>query len=129
MRISDWSSDVCSSDLNMLAAGDFRGFAKHQRRAQLIKLVKSVAHRGVGATARGRIRFTALGGYPQVADGAFLTVQAGSIVNELLGLAGCAHDGVVVAVQLDAEARHRSEERRVGKECVSTFRSRWSPEH
>src|SRR3546814_20172557 len=22
---------------------------------------------------------------------------------------------------------HRSEERRVGKECVSTFRSRWSP--
>src|SRR3546814_3661203 len=54
----------------------------------------------------GRIRFTALGGYPQVADGAFLTVQAGSIVNELLGLAGCAHDGVVVAVQLDAEARH-----------------------
>src|SRR3546814_20563068 len=25
--------------------------------------------------------------------------------------------------------RHRSEERRVGKECVSTFRSRWSPYH
>src|SRR3546814_14580329 len=27
----------------------------------------------------------------------------------------------------DREARLRSEERRVGKECVSTFRSRWSP--
>src|SRR3546814_12218903 len=26
-------------------------------------------------------------------------------------------------------ARHRSEERRVGKECVSTCRSRWSPYH
>src|SRR3546814_16810017 len=25
--------------------------------------------------------------------------------------------------------RHRSEERRVGKECVSTCRSQWSPEH
>src|SRR3546814_11038940 len=25
--------------------------------------------------------------------------------------------------------RHRSEERRVGKECVSTGRSRWSPDH
>src|SRR3546814_15406456 len=25
--------------------------------------------------------------------------------------------------------RGRSEERRVGKECVSTFRSRWSPDH
>src|SRR3546814_14043467 len=27
------------------------------------------------------------------------------------------------------EAPHRSEERRVGKECVSTCRSRWSPYH
>src|SRR3546814_18093112 len=27
------------------------------------------------------------------------------------------------------DARHRSEERRVGKECVSTCRSRWSPYH
>src|SRR3546814_17281313 len=26
-------------------------------------------------------------------------------------------------------AKHRSEERRVGKECVSTCRSRWSPDH
>src|SRR3546814_14828117 len=26
-------------------------------------------------------------------------------------------------------AAHRSEERRVGKECVSTCRSRWSPYH
>src|SRR3546814_18231760 len=28
-----------------------------------------------------------------------------------------------------APARRRSEERRVGKECVSTCRSRWSPYH
>src|SRR3546814_13605624 len=28
-----------------------------------------------------------------------------------------------------AEPDHRSEERRVGKECVSTCRSRWSPYH
>src|SRR3546814_20782099 len=27
------------------------------------------------------------------------------------------------------ETVHRSEERRVGKECVSTCRSRWSPDH
>src|SRR3546814_12228480 len=27
------------------------------------------------------------------------------------------------------EAQRRSEERRVGKECVSTFRSRWAPYH
>src|SRR3546814_12554045 len=30
---------------------------------------------------------------------------------------------------LTAEGRPRSEERRVGKECVSTGRSRWSPYH
>src|SRR3546814_5725842 len=28
-----------------------------------------------------------------------------------------------------ASKKSRSEERRVGKECVSTFRSRWSPSH
>src|SRR3546814_2062254 len=28
MRISDWSSDVCSSDLNEIAVGDYRTFAK-----------------------------------------------------------------------------------------------------
>src|SRR3546814_5587342 len=33
------------------------------------------------------------------------------------------------ATDLNAEARQRSEERRVGKECVSTCRSRWSPYH
>src|SRR3546814_7381028 len=34
-----------------------------------------------------------------------------------------------IIVALDFPARDRSEERRVGKECVSTCRSRWSPYH
>src|SRR3546814_13594477 len=34
-----------------------------------------------------------------------------------------------VVVQGKRNSRTRSEERRVGKECVSTFRSRWSPYH
>src|SRR3546814_1485331 len=29
--------------------------------------------------------------------------------------------------QMGIQRKHRSEERRVGKECVSTCRSRWSP--
>src|SRR3546814_12943323 len=38
--------------------------------------------------------------------------------------------GVVVkAVQPGSPAAKRSEERRVGEECVSTVRFRWSPEH
>src|SRR3546814_12035174 len=32
-------------------------------------------------------------------------------------------------IELDGKSSQRSEERRVGKECVSTCRSRWSPDH
>src|SRR3546814_17425409 len=47
--------------------------------------------------------------------GAFLAADAGRGAGHYRGLSG--------------EAAARSEERRVGKECVSTFRSRWSPYH
>src|SRR3546814_17767860 len=47
------------------------------------------------------------------------------------GLAGAAGTGKdeeeAPSLELNA-GRHRSEERRVGKECVSTCRSRWSPD-
>src|SRR3546814_19926209 len=70
MRISDWSSDVCSSDLQ-------RGWNAEDR------------------------------------------VSPGNI-----DLAGPEfHDAE------DRMRRRRSEERRVGKECVSTCRYRWSPYH
>src|SRR3546814_7455529 len=68
MRISDWSSDVCSSDLNSETTYRLYDY--------------------------GRPRELHL------------------------------DDGVAVA-----DPQPRSEERRVGKECVSTCRSRWSPYH
>ena len=37
--------------------------------------------------------------------------------------------GIIVFLGLVATVLIRSEERRVGKECVSTCRSRWSPYH
>src|SRR3546814_1700777 len=37
--------------------------------------------------------------------------------------------GVAITPDAPALGRNRSEERRVGKECVSTCRSRWSPYH
>src|SRR3546814_10800046 len=78
MRISDWSSDVCSSDL-------LAGLFDEQDEAVkwMIRNVIAEAH------------------------------KAGAKV----GLCG------------QAPSDHRSEERRVGKECVSTCRSRWSPYH
>src|SRR3546814_13360916 len=47
---------------------------------------------------------------------------AGQHIVELLGVQD-------VEPVLEQETRSRSEERRVGKECVSTCRSRWSPYH
>src|SRR3546814_21182589 len=98
MRISDWSSDVCSSDLDRE-----RG---HQDRAQ----------------ARA-VRFE----NGPLALVAFLAPQPVREIN--------LQDRVLLhnpEQQQDAdrgEHLQRSEERRVGKECVSTCRSRWSPSH
>src|SRR3546814_1898042 len=81
MHISDWSSDVCSSDLMGLAIG--KGGAT-------IKQLQEVIARKV----------------------------------ELVEFSDNAVD--FIRNMLNAEMV-RSEERRVGKECVSTCRSRWSP--
>src|SRR3546814_2626749 len=74
MRISDWSSDVCSSDLSVfvLRSQSFLEFIDALRVAVIMP--------------------------------------------------------TVVVDQRD-QVFSRSEERRVGKECVSTCRSRWSPYH
>src|SRR3546814_14490084 len=90
MRISDWSSDVCSSDLAALHAGLL---AEAEPRPVLV-----VEQRAGGA-----------GGDAGEAEGAARSVD------------GDAAEG--------RARRQRSEERRVGKECVSTCRSRWSPYH
>src|SRR3546814_2008835 len=81
MRISDWSSDVCSSDL---ASGEVRGGL-------------ALTEPDAGTDLQG-IRMTAK------RDG------NGYVIN-------------------GTKTWIRSEERRVGKECVSTCRSRWSPYH
>src|SRR3546814_20440118 len=89
MRISDWSSDVCSSDLS--------GRAGHL----------CPAARGVGD-----LLHDAHFGHGHEVGAEPASVGAG--------------DRIV----LDANAQlRRSEERRVGQECVSTCRSRWSPYH
>src|SRR3546814_8803384 len=74
MRISDWSSDVCSSDLS--------------------KVHKTSM--GIGSTIR--IQNNRIDNPPKTTGSSRIRWN-------------------------------RSEERRVGKECVSTCRSRWSPYH
>src|SRR3546814_11190757 len=49
-------------------------------------------------------------------------------LTQIFGMMGMPHLLIRFFTVPDARAsRHRSEERRVGKECVSTCRSRWSP--
>src|SRR3546814_4709800 len=94
MRISDWSSDVCSSDL------------QPEERALL---------------RPGQILYTYLHLAPdpdQTRD-----LMASGAVCIAYETVTDAHGGLPLLKPM------RSEERRVGKECVSTCRSRWSPDH
>src|SRR3546814_12215416 len=97
MRISDWSSDVCSSDLVGQVRVDFHA-----------------------AKMRAPLH-----GF-QVAGAIFISARPQNAVAVILAAVGlCLLIGVgEIGLQI-----LRSEERRVGKECVSTCRSRWSPYH
>src|SRR3546814_21142531 len=102
MRISDWSSDVCSSDLTqtpMLA---------------------------------GTLHYAILNPYWNVP----VSLAQKSIAKKVLSGRSLKAMGMEVLSDWSASPRvlppssvDRSEERRVGKECVSTCRSRWSPYH
>src|SRR3546814_15848099 len=94
MRISDWSSDMCSSDL-----GWWAGAAS----------VAMAARAGVPRALRGQ------GPLPECD-------AAGADPRHHPSAAGPAR-------YRGSGAAARSEERRVGKECVSTCSSRWSPDH
>src|SRR3546814_1350577 len=91
VRISDWSSDVCSSDLRSRTA--FR-----------------TAYLTVDLRPDLRL----------LAPGENIEDRDGLVIIQIL---------IIIVVDLNHRriGAGRSEERRVGKECVSTGRSRWSP--
>src|SRR3546814_11379872 len=126
MRISDWSSDVCSSDLhdadgdrnipetfgallrsyNNIGKIDIRGFRISRRSLRCLRLA------GYGLTSdqqpnQGRVSAIS------TKDCWF---QDNLPPNSFIGM-------------ICGRALRRSEERRVGKEGVSTCRSRWSQTH
>src|SRR3546814_11942486 len=112
MRISDWSSDVCSSDLLVLRSGRLGGLLRGLLLgALLLRVGLELVQRGLGGLVD-------LAGLDALDDRLDLRVLgAGEAV--ALAVRGLAR-------QL-AGRLHTSEERRVGKECVSTGRSRGSP--
>src|SRR3546814_12225213 len=96
-----------------------------------------VAARAVGATGN-TIATTETGASLAWSDGATLTGGGSAAVSQVympddMGVIDVAVINsyvIVIPVQEDGyQGRFRSEERRVGKECVSTCRSRWSPDH
>src|SRR3546814_14784542 len=104
MRISDWSSDVCSSDLRLAI------------RTHAAQVEKQFALR----LGRGDLDQT------PIAHNVFVDFS----LDPVNGKRHQTHPafGVKTFYRLhQAHIAFRSEERRVGKECVSTCRSRWSP--
>src|SRR3546814_18966406 len=110
MRISVWSSDVFSSNLDAecvaIAAEDIDG---------LVAFVQKEA-----------IDYVVVGPEGPLVLG---------LVDRLAAIGVKAFGPSAAAAQLEGSkgftkglcARHRTEKRRVGQECVSTCRSRWSP--
>src|SRR3546814_15700720 len=105
MRISDWSSDVCSSDLISVTSSvpdhvpaelvhDFDIYNDDQ--------IKRDLH-----AAYARLHREAPPVFYTPANGGHWLITRHDLLSEVV--------------------RDRSEERRVGQECVSTWRSRWSP--
>src|SRR3546814_14746163 len=104
VRISDWSSDVCSSDLCPYVEGKELCVVPRffQQRLGYINPERPEGRVPVDAKANRQA------GFGRIAEIEF--PERRNRVGHQRGMA-------------------RSEERRVGNECVSTCRSRWSPFH
>src|SRR3546814_2910514 len=103
MRISDWSSDVCSSDLPTV------------RICRMMAELEEAQHGDIAAVRDWLERIATA-----EPDDAWVCTDCGAVAGTWS--ARCGNCGAFNALR-------RSEERRVGKDCVSTCRSRWSPIH
>src|SRR3546814_15367644 len=99
MRIIDWSSDVCSSDLDVVDP-------------LTVRINTTAPFAPLLATLTDR-------------SGMMVSPKAAKALGDKFATAPVC-SGPFKFVERIAQ---RSEERRVGKECVSTCRSRWSPYH
>src|SRR3546814_15396570 len=109
MLISDWSSDVCSSDLQEKIPHAWKA---GPQTINLRRQLEAMNAGDVFAISIPKMPFRCPPGpYERSCQAAFYFKQ---------------HKPRCKVLVPDA---HRSEERRGGQECVSTCRSRWSPYH
>src|SRR3546814_11327208 len=117
MRISDWSSDVCSSDLRL----------RHARALEDLRdsLITRLSPRdALRSEADAEAVLSALG---QVARPGPKVAMKPEVTDVLIEALRGPFKMRIVYGETDAETRTRSEERSVGKAGVSTGRTRWSP--
>src|SRR3546814_17914236 len=105
MRIIDWSSDVCSSDLRVSECGKDEVQVLFPSNISL-----------------------------EVAHAAYAGIEYHPGPARVIWSSNLALDGPRLRYEVRryvprSYQEFRSEERRVGNECVSTCRSRWSPHH
>src|SRR3546814_11434991 len=139
MRISDWSSDVCSSDLVLrwnaetgkadVAPNQYRRLSPFEPevRRRIAEIYEDLSNHAIF----DGILFH---------DDALLSDFEDVGPAALRAYAKAGLPDSIVAIRADPQLMHkwtrlksralvdRSEERRVGKECVSRCRSRWSPD-
>src|SRR3546814_13666183 len=127
MRMSDWSSDVCSSDLN----AEFRkeqmeeNAAREQARLNDVKIAaheKAIEDLSVAIASRQSTLEAPGAGNYDASNGIVVTAQTDEATRRFSGK-------TLKELQDEAYNAQRSEERRVGKESVSTSRSRGSTDH
>src|SRR3546814_15278403 len=130
MRISDWSSDVCSSDL-LPANIDITNFSVQAGEQSLAvfsrhDLEKKAKNRAMWT----QIGIAALGGLAAAGAASQRDTYRSSFYTPRGSFHGYySAPSAIGQIQAAAITAGRSEERRVGKECVSTCRSRWAPYH
>src|SRR3546814_12126876 len=116
MRISDWSSDVCSSDLTYPDAGEYPVTVEIPYLSANTPATRKSWHGiDVACTNDWQVRLL-----PSPTDDA-VQYNAGIVTETTFNKP---------RHKVGLQSTHmRSEERRVGKECVRTCRSRGSPYH
>src|SRR3546814_18337701 len=114
VRISDWSSDVCSSDLMVAWTCDERARCR-------LELWTPGSEPVVLGDGEGALRVPQSGPIEVSPDALHAAVLSFGRDGSTLTWVNLS-DGSVIDLT-------RSEERRVGQECVSKCRSRWSPAH
>src|SRR3546814_17038920 len=120
MRISDWSSDVCSSDLPLVEESEASDQAAAEERAQVLKLRFGDRVGLVHGRMKGPDKDDVMASFQR---GEISVLVATTVIEVGVDVPNAS---LMIVEGADGFGL-RSEERRVGKECGSAGRARGGP--